>query len=140
MFQQELGRSGHVEHAQGEWRLFGEGHAAFSEQFLTIHGEPLDSDGTAYGVVKKSFGILPSICLDPSPGGPTYHKKGGSLFAREANPEPMSHVGRCDVAGILDYFFPDNHFGMCMHNVSRCCLTIVSAEEEGMVVTYDLVK
>ena len=74
-FQQELSRSGHVEHAQGEWGLFGEGHIAFSQQFLTIHGEELSSGGTAYGVVKKSFGILPSICLDPNPGGPTYHKK-----------------------------------------------------------------
>jgi len=74
-FQQELLRSGKTQHAEGSWRLFGEGHVAFSREFINIPGEELSLDGAAYAQVKKSFGIFLSIALDPNPGGPTYHKK-----------------------------------------------------------------
>jgi hypothetical protein len=72
-FQQELDRAGMVGHAQGSWRLFGEGHIAVSRDFMKFSGQEINQDGTAYGQIKNKFGVL-SITVAPNPGGPTFRK------------------------------------------------------------------
>jgi len=62
-FQQELNKFGRVERATGTWRRIGEGGVAFSKEFLTVSGQELDPDGTAFGDVNKDFGFLVSIKL-----------------------------------------------------------------------------
>jgi hypothetical protein len=77
-FQQELDRAGTVRLAQGSWRVSGEGHIAFSKQFLRVSGQEISPAGQAYGQIENRFGLL-SITLAPNPNGPTFHKK---LFGR----------------------------------------------------------
>ena len=77
-FQQQLGRAGKVEHSEGTWRVSGEGHIAFSGEFLKLSGEEMSPAGQAYGQIKNWFGLI-SITLAPNPNGPTFHKK---LFRR----------------------------------------------------------
>jgi hypothetical protein len=75
-FQQEISRAGKVERAQGSWRRIGEGGIVFSKEFLRVAGEEVRPDGQADGEVKKRcLGLLLSINLNPSPNGPTFHKK-----------------------------------------------------------------
>ena len=52
----------------------------------------------------------------------------------------MSHLSRCEVAGVLDYFFPDDRFGMQVHRFRRRGVTVKKAEEEGMVAARDLLN
>jgi hypothetical protein len=73
-FQQELERAGAVLHAHGEWRLSGEGHIAFSGEFLRVSGQELSTAGQAYGQVRNRFGLL-SMTLAPDSGGPSFRKK-----------------------------------------------------------------
>jgi hypothetical protein len=72
-FQQEVNRSGTVEHAKGNWSVIGEGHVALSREFLFL-GQEVSSNGTSYGQFKNSFGLC-TISFNPSPIGPKFHKK-----------------------------------------------------------------
>jgi hypothetical protein len=80
-FHQELTRQGKTEHAEGSWRLFGEGHIAISKEFLRVSGQEPGPDGTAYGDIHKTLGFFVSLRLsqyhvlwygrgDPSNGDP----------------------------------------------------------------------
>jgi hypothetical protein len=64
-FQQELNRSGNIQHAEGTWRHVSSfGGLAFSREFLVVRGQELGADGSAYGDLNKLFGIFPrSITL-----------------------------------------------------------------------------
>ena len=64
-FQQVLDRSGEVRHAEGTWRhVGGYGGIAFSKELMVMIGQELGADGTAYGNLKKPFGLFPpSITL-----------------------------------------------------------------------------
>jgi hypothetical protein len=73
-FQQELDKAGTVRRAEGSWRVSGEGHIAFSSEFLIVSGEELSPAGQAYGQIENCFGIV-SITLAPNPDGPKFHKK-----------------------------------------------------------------
>jgi len=77
-FQQELSRLGKLQSAQGTWRRVGQAGIAFSKDFLTISGQELSANGTAYGEIHKTLGFLVSLTLtqyhvewygrvDPSP-------------------------------------------------------------------------
>jgi hypothetical protein len=59
-FAQEITRNGRTQRAQGTWRLFGQAGIAFSKDFLGVSGQDFSSDGTAYGAVRKAFGIGPT--------------------------------------------------------------------------------
>jgi hypothetical protein len=75
-FQQVLSRQGKTESAQGRWRRVGEGGVVFSREFLKLTGQEVRADGEADGEVKKQcLGLFPSINFDPTPGGPTFHKR-----------------------------------------------------------------
>jgi hypothetical protein len=75
-YRQELSRQGNVERARGSWRRIGEGGIVFSKEFLRVAGQEVRPDGQADGEVKKRcLGLLLSINLNPSPNGPTFHKK-----------------------------------------------------------------
>lgn len=81
-FFQELIRDSSKQTAEGTWRSSGLGGIAFSKELLVVSGQDLAGDGTAYGDIKKAFGIIPmSIELgryhilryrrqDPSPSSP----------------------------------------------------------------------
>jgi len=73
-FQQELDGPGAVRRAEGSWRVSGEGHIAFSSEFLKVSGEEMSPAGQAYGQIENWFGIV-SITLAPNPDGPRFHKK-----------------------------------------------------------------
>jgi hypothetical protein len=73
-FHQELKTAGTDIHAEGNWRVSGEGHIAFSKEFLKVSGEEFSPAGQAYGQIENRFGLL-SITLAPNPDGPTFHKK-----------------------------------------------------------------
>jgi|SRR3954471_6835462 len=73
-FQQQLNIAGTVRRAEGTWRVSGEGHIAFSSEFLTVSGEELSPTGQAYGQIENWFGIV-SITLAPNPDGPKFYKK-----------------------------------------------------------------
>ena len=73
-FQQQLDRSGTVKRAEGSWRVSGEGHIAFSREFLRVSGEEMSPAGQAYGQIENWFGLV-SITLAPNPNGPRFHKK-----------------------------------------------------------------
>ena len=73
-FQQQLDRSGIVSRAEGSWRVSGEGHIAFSKEFLKVSGEEMSPAGQAYGQIENWFGLV-SIALAPNPDGPTFRKK-----------------------------------------------------------------
>ncbi|MFY9646963.1 MAG: hypothetical protein WAK29_17420 [Terriglobales bacterium] len=73
-FQQELDVAGTVRRAEGSWRVSGEGHIAFSGEFLKVSGEEMSPAGQAYGQIEKWFGVV-SITLAPNPDGPRFHKK-----------------------------------------------------------------
>jgi hypothetical protein len=73
-FQQELDSAGTVRRAEGSWRVSGEGHIAFSTEFLKVSGEEISPAGQAYGQIKNWFRLI-SITLAPNPDGPTFHKK-----------------------------------------------------------------
>jgi hypothetical protein len=73
-FHQELNRSGTVSRAEGSWRVSGEGHIAFSKEFLKVSGEEMSPAGQAYGQIENWFGLV-SITLAPNPDGPAFRKK-----------------------------------------------------------------
>lgn len=73
-FHQELKTAGTVIRAEGNWSISGEGHIAFSKEFLKVSGEEFSPAGQAYGQIENRFGLL-SITLAPNPDGPTFHKK-----------------------------------------------------------------
>jgi hypothetical protein len=73
-FQQELDVAGTVRHAEGSWRVSGEGHIAFSGEFLRVSGEEMSPAGQAYGQIENWFGVV-SITLAPNPDGPRFRKK-----------------------------------------------------------------
>jgi len=73
-FQQELDVAGTVRRAEGSWRVSGEGHIAFSGEFLKVSGEEMSPAGQAYGQIENWFGVV-SITLAPNPDGPRFHKK-----------------------------------------------------------------
>lgn len=72
-FRQDFLHQSKTEHVDGSWRLFGEAGIAFSPNFIKLPGQTMNSDGTAYGQIKNTFGIV-SITLAPNPGGPILHK------------------------------------------------------------------
>ena len=73
-FQQELDSAGIVRRVEGSWRLSGEGHIAFSREFLQLSGEEMSPAGQAYGQIENWFGLV-SITLAPNPNGPRFHKR-----------------------------------------------------------------
>ena len=73
-FHQELESAGTVRRADGNWRVSGEGHIAFSSEFLKVRGEEMSPAGQAYGQIENWFGIV-SITLAPNPDGPKFDKK-----------------------------------------------------------------
>jgi hypothetical protein len=73
-FQQTLDHSGAVRRAEGSWRVGGEGHIAFSREFLQVSGEEMSPVGQGYGQIENWFGLV-SITLAPNPNGPRFHKK-----------------------------------------------------------------
>jgi hypothetical protein len=73
-FQQELDSAGTVKRVEGNWRVFGEGHIAFSPEFLKVSGEELSPAEQVYGQIQNWFGLV-SITLAPNPNGPTFHKE-----------------------------------------------------------------
>ena len=73
-FHQELNSAGIVRRAEGGWRVSGEGHIAFSSEFLKASGEEMSPAGQAYGQIENRFGLV-SITLAPHPDGPRLHKK-----------------------------------------------------------------
>ena len=80
-FQQELRLPGKVGHAEGTWRVSGEGHIAFSREFLKVTGEDLSPGGQAFGQIENRFGLV-WITLAPNPNGPTFHKRGSAELFR----------------------------------------------------------
>lgn len=68
-FRQQLKSAGTVSRAAGTWSVSGEGHIAFSREFLAVPGEELSSAGQAYGQIQNWFGFV-SITLEPTPDGP----------------------------------------------------------------------
>lgn len=62
-FQQNLLHAGVQRNAQGTWRLSGEGHIAFSKEFLVLSGQELGADGTPYGEIHKQLRFLVSLSL-----------------------------------------------------------------------------
>ena len=73
-FHQQLNRSGAVSRAEGSWRISGEGHIAFSKEFLKVSGQEMSPAGQGYGQIENWFGLV-SINLAPNPGGPTFRRK-----------------------------------------------------------------
>jgi hypothetical protein len=73
-FQQELDSAGIVRRVEGSWRISGEGHIAFSREFLQLSGEEMSPAGQAYGQIENWFGLV-SITLAPNPNGPRFHKR-----------------------------------------------------------------
>jgi len=73
-FRQQLDRGGTIRRAGGTWRVIGEGHIAFSREFLPLPGEEISPVGTAYGDFVNRFGIA-WINLRPNPGGLTFRRK-----------------------------------------------------------------
>jgi hypothetical protein len=73
-FQQSLDRPGSTRRADGNWRISGEGHIAFSAEFIAVSGEEMSATGQAYGQVENWFGLM-SIVLAPNPNGPRFHKR-----------------------------------------------------------------
>jgi hypothetical protein len=59
-FQQQLTRAGKVAKATGTWRTFGEGHVAFSTEFIVVSGQELGANRTAYGEFHKTLGLFPA--------------------------------------------------------------------------------
>ena len=59
-FAQQVNRNGKMERAEGTWRLFLQDGIAFSKSFITVTGGDRASDGTAYGNVRKVFGVGPA--------------------------------------------------------------------------------
>ena len=74
LFRQQLDNAGTVKRAEGSWRVSGEGHIAFSKDFLKVPGEEMSPAGQAYGQIENWFGLV-SITLAPNPDGPRFHKK-----------------------------------------------------------------
>jgi hypothetical protein len=74
LFRQQLDSAGTVKRAEGSWRVSGEGHIAFSKDFLKVPGEEMSPAGQAYGQIENWFGLV-SITLAPNPDGPRFHKK-----------------------------------------------------------------
>ncbi|MFZ1086233.1 MAG: hypothetical protein WAN35_14810 [Terracidiphilus sp.] len=74
-FQEDISRQGKLLHAEGIWHRSGEGGIDFSKEFIKVSGEEVHANGTAWGYIYKSFGLLFSITLAPDPGGPRFHKK-----------------------------------------------------------------
>jgi hypothetical protein len=91
-FRQEVSDSSGTQRAKGTWRRVGEGGVVFSRDFLTLPGEQLGEDGTAYSDMQRKFGILIRLSLrtytvvwydrtDPATTGPLagrYHETGGT--------------------------------------------------------------
>jgi hypothetical protein len=75
-FQQELNRGGTSEHAQGNWRRYGEGGIAFSKGFVPVATVKAESDGRMRGEVRKVFlELVPVIVLGPDrDNGPRFHR------------------------------------------------------------------
>jgi hypothetical protein len=59
-YQQELSGSGRIQHASGTWRKLGEGGVVFSKEFLVLTGQEPGADGTSYGEIHKTLGLVPS--------------------------------------------------------------------------------
>lgn len=74
-FSEELSRAGGVQEAQGRWRLYGEAHVSFSNEFLKLPGQELNGAGEAHGQFDKSLGLFQSLTLAPLPDGPRFRKK-----------------------------------------------------------------
>ena len=74
-FVQELSRSGEIRKSQGHWHRYGESHVSFSNEFLRISGEEMNTAGQAHGEFDKRLGIFPILVLAPLPDGPTFHKQ-----------------------------------------------------------------
>jgi hypothetical protein len=74
-FVQELSRSGEIKKSQGHWHRYGESHVSFSEEFLKLSGEEMNTAGQAHGEFDKLLGIFPTLVLAPLPNGPKFHKK-----------------------------------------------------------------
>jgi hypothetical protein len=62
-FQQDFSKSRKVQHAEGTWRLVGEGGLAFSKEFITVSGQEPGADGTAYVHIQKRFGLFVTLVL-----------------------------------------------------------------------------
>lgn len=62
-FHQERTQMGKTSAADGAWRRIGEGGLAFSKQFLIMPGQEPGPDGTSYGSIHKTLGLVPSIAL-----------------------------------------------------------------------------
>jgi hypothetical protein len=62
-FQQQLNREGRTERSEGTWRRSGMAGIEFSKEFLTISGQEIHSDGTSFGEMHKTLGLLVSIVL-----------------------------------------------------------------------------
>jgi hypothetical protein len=73
-FQQEVKSDGRLERSQGTWRRIGEGGVVLSKSFMKLPGQEIRPDGQVYGVIRKRFGLFPSIVFDPNPGGPVFRK------------------------------------------------------------------
>jgi hypothetical protein len=73
-FRQQLKNAGTVSRATGTWIVSGEGHIAFSKEFLVLPGEEVSPAGQAYGQIQNWFGFV-SIMLEPAPDGPKLIKK-----------------------------------------------------------------
>src|SRR5882762_7822045 len=54
-FVQELSRSGEIQKSQGHWDRYGEAHVSFSNGFLKLSGEEMNSDGQAHGQFEKTL-------------------------------------------------------------------------------------
>jgi 4-amino-4-deoxy-L-arabinose transferase-like glycosyltransferase len=74
-FVQELSRSGQIHKSQGHWDRYGEAHVSFSNEFLKVSGEEMNTDGQAHGQFDKTLGIFPTLALAPLPNGPQFHKR-----------------------------------------------------------------
>jgi hypothetical protein len=74
-FQQELVRSGKVQHAEGTWRLLGQSGIEFSSEFQDLSDQKLGPAGEHYGSIKKQFGLFVSIALNSQGDGPVFRKQ-----------------------------------------------------------------
>ena len=74
-FLQEVNRGGAIERAEGQWHRSGESHVSFSNEFLSLPGQEVNSAGQAHGQFEKRLGMFPILVMSPLPNGPTFCKK-----------------------------------------------------------------
>lgn len=62
-FTQDVSNAGKMQHAKGTWRRIGEGGVIFSREFISLPGQQLEEDGSAYADMRREFGVLMHLDL-----------------------------------------------------------------------------